>query len=224
MIFLLLASVTQSDQTRRSTSKQIQTVFTNIYTTGGWYCGASYSGLGSDLCQTRIIRVEIPKLLERYNIKSMADAPCGDFYWMREVLLDVQYIGIDIVEEIIEKNKQLYCNDLRTFQSLDIVNDALPKVDLILCRDCLVHLSNEHVAKALRNIKKSGATYLLVTNFMNTRENVDIATGNWRPINLTEAPFNFPDPLEVINEGCTEGGRKAGDKALALWRLADVQI
>lgn len=41
-------------------------------------------------------------------------------------------------------------------------------------------------------------------------------------INLERAPFGFPPPLELVNEGCTEGDGRFADKSLALWRIAEL--
>jgi hypothetical protein len=104
---------------------------------------------------------------------------------------------------------------------LDITSDELSQADLILCRDCLVHFSFENIRKALNRIKNSGATYLLATTFTGPRTNQDIQTGCWRKVNLQAPPFNFPEPIELINEKCTEGSAYA-DKSLGLWRVADI--
>jgi hypothetical protein len=105
---------------------------------------------------------------------------------------------------------------------LDVINDPLPTVDLIFCRDCLVHFSYEHIQEALTNIKNSGSQYLLTTSFIKRRLNFDIDTGDWRPINLQIDPFNLGKPLEVILEKCTEGNGKSYDKALLLYRISDL--
>jgi hypothetical protein len=96
----------------------------------------------------------------------------------------------------------------------------LPSVDLIFCRDCLVRLSFANIRSAIANIKASGLTYLLTTTYPG-RQNSDIATGEWRPINLQAKPFGFPPPLVLINEQCvvTPGYR---DKSMGLWRIADL--
>jgi hypothetical protein len=44
-------------------------------------------------------------------------------------------------------------------------------------------------------------------------------TGDWRPINLERAPFNWPAPVELIVEECTESGGVFADKSLGLWRI-----
>ncbi|QDT41051.1 hypothetical protein Pan241w_11100 [Gimesia alba] len=190
-------------------------LFEKIYSTNGWGSPESVSGTGSTLEQTRVIRQQLPKLIEKYQIKSMLDLPCGDFYWMRHVPLHLEYIGGDIVPAIVERNRRIYRKE---FRRLDITQSELPKVDLVFCRDCLVHFSDVDVFAAIANIKASGSKYLLTTTFPG-RENRDIQTGYWRPVNLQSGPFCFPDPVEIINEGCTEFGGEFKDKSLALFEL-----
>lgn len=198
--------------------------FTGIYEKNLFKGKESISGPGSDLHQTRIIKDEIPKLLSKYGVHSMIDAPCGDLYWMRHVDLgEVKYTGLDIVQELIDINSKQFGSAQRNFQCLDIVNDTLPKADLIFCRDCLVHLSHEQALKALNNFARSGAEYLLTTTFPGKNSNEDLGRKIWRPLNLQLAPFSLPAPLELINEGCTEDGGIHADKSLGLWRTADIR-
>jgi len=85
-------------------------------------------------------------------------------HWLKEVDFGTaRYIGVDIVAPIGDANRRRYGNDARSFLHLDIVSDALPKADLVLCRDCLVHLSNRKAFQALRNLQASGSDYLATT-------------------------------------------------------------
>lgn len=174
--------------------------------------------------QTEIIRSEIPRLLSEFEIQSMLDVPCGDFHWMQKIVLPIdRYLGADILPEIISRNQSLFASSQRRFQVLNILRDRIPRVDLILCRDCLVHFSFKDIRKAIRQLKKSEANYLLTTTFPG-RDNFDIITGEWRPLDLQRPPFSWPCPIRLINEGCTENKGIYADKSLGLWKLAAVQI
>jgi len=199
-------------------------VFTDIYKNNKWGGKDSISGGGSDIYQTKTIIEELPIMFEKLNISTMLDIPCGDFYWMKNVdLSNVNYIGSDIVSELVEQNLKQYERNGLSFQKLDLIKDKLPKVDLIFCRDCLVHLSFNDALLALENICNSHSKYLLTTTFTNRESNEDIATGNWRTLNLEMSPFALPKPSRVINEGCTEGEGNYSDKALGLWKITDIQ-
>lgn len=197
--------------------------FSNVYHHNLWLDAESVSGPGSRLSETARIREHLPSLLNKLKAKSLLDAPCGDFHWMQHVELGVEeYIGADIVPDLIARHQQQFEDPGRKFIAIDLTLDELPRVDVILCRDCLTHLSYENAFKALRNFKTSGSRYLLTTTYTERQINVDIATGGWRPLDLQLPPFSFPAPLEIINENCSEGNGQYADKSLALWELVEV--
>lgn len=201
-----------------------QDVFDTIYRDNSWNDPESRSGAGSNLQQTAAVRRELPRLLGDLSATSLLDAPCGDFWWLSEVDLgDVQYTGVDIVPALIEQNTAAYGAGNRTFLVADVVNTPLPAADVILCRDCLVHLSFADVRATIANFVASGSTYLLTTTFTEHKRNYDKQTGRWRPLNLCAAPFNFPAPLRLVNEDCPEEDGSFSDKCLGLWRLEDLR-
>lgn len=205
-------------------SQPPEAVFTNIYQNNRWGGTESVSGLGSDIHQTELIIKELPTLLSEYKIVSMLDIPCGDFHWMKNMdVSNIQYTGADIVDALIENNSKQYGKDGKSFQKINLINDNLPKVDLIFCRDCLVHLSFKDILDALHNICASNSEYLLTTTFTARNKNDDIATGQWRTLNLELPPFMLPKPIKLINEGCTEYEGAFADKALGLWKISEIQ-
>lgn len=203
----------------RNSFRSRQRIFEELYRNGGWGDNETRSGTGSTLRNTQKIVQLLPALLKKYNIHSILDIPCGDFNWMKEVDLgNVTYVGADIVPELISGNKGKFENHLCSFFVADVVTDTLPQADLILCRDCLVHLSNDDVFDALRNIRRSGAKYLLATTFPR-HDNMNIVTGSWRPLNLQKHPFNLSEPVEILYEDYVEMGDQYSDKALGLWEV-----
>jgi len=207
---------------RHSTTEE---VFTDIYAHNRWGGTASASGTGSHLDQTSVLREALPTLFRELGVVSVLDIPCGDFHWMRTVNLNgMNYIGGDIVRALVRRNKEHYSRPRTEFRQINLLEDPLPQVGIILCRDCLVHLSFSDIIRALRNMCASGSEYLLTTTFCGPRKNLDILTGDWRPLNLECPPFGFPPPLRLINEGCTEKDGAYQDKALGLWCLIEPPI
>lgn len=204
-------------QYRKSISKKtMHEVFEHIYEKNVWGNKKNVSGGGSTIIKTKKIVAELPALFEKYNISSVLDLPCGDFIWMKEVdLSGIDYIGGDIVQKIVDINNEKYSNKFVKFTPLNVVNDPLPEADLILCRDCFVHLSLEQIGQSLENIRKSQIKYLLVTSFTQRSENKEIITGEWRPINMEIAPFNLR-AIEVLNEGYSGKDASFNDKSLIL--------
>lgn len=180
--------------------KKSDNAFDEIYSHNKWSSSESRSGGGSTIEGTKTIRNFLQKFLEEYKITSMLDVPCGDYNWMNMVQKDCHYIGGDIVPALIAANQQKYGNNKVEFRVIDISKDQLPKVDLIFCKDCLQHISNEKVWKALHNFKKSGSKWLLVTSYPLTIRNHDIFDGDYRPLNLFKKPFSLKDSILSIKE------------------------
>lgn len=197
----------------RSTRKK---AFADIYAGKLWGDGESVSGPGSGVARASLFRVDFEKLLHELSVRTLLDAGCGDLNWLPTFdLRGIRIIAVDIVPELISANKlrwPAFC-----FELADIVTDPLPKTDLILCRDGLVHLSNADIVKALANFRLSGAKWLLTNTFVDRIENPDIPTGGWRPLNLCLPPFSLPAPYRIIDEYCLGYDGAYRDKRVAVW-------
>ncbi|KAB8316728.1 class I SAM-dependent methyltransferase [Tolypothrix campylonemoides VB511288] len=206
----------------------MEKTFEIIYRQKLWNCPESASGWGSTLKNTEGIRKQLPCLVKELAAelaaKTFLDLGCGDFNWMKEIDLEVNtYFGIDIVHSIIEDNKHNYAQyNNRVFERLDFTKDRLPKADIILCRDALVHLSFYDIGKAIENIQKSESKYLLVTTYPNVEVNFEICTGGWRPLNLQKPPFNWSEPIFI--EDSEEIGLPDWGKHLGLWEVKKIML
>lgn len=197
----------------------MQRIFTHINQVNLWESIESASGRGSELATTVAIRTVVLELLAQFGINSILDAPCGDFNWMRHIPLNgITYTGIDVVSEMIEKNQVNYGNATIQFMTGDITKDSLPQADLIICRDCLVHLPLRDGCLALRQFQQSGSRYLLTTTYPATTQNRDAAVGSWKPLNLCLPPFSLPTPLMIFSDPSDDTGANP-DKSIGLWDL-----
>lgn len=180
----------------------MKNIFTDIVLNNRWTqhpCGP-----GSTMNYTENMRTELVPLLQRHNIKSVLDLPCGDFSWMSATGIEnqVDYIGADIVEVMISANKQKYPSV--EFQLLDLTSDDLPNVDMLFCRDCLLHLSFADIDKAFENIARSNIKYVLLSNwFEQVTNEKDIRTGGYRFIDFMQAPYNFKAGIDSIDDWIT---------------------
>lgn len=196
-------------------------VFRHIYRSNNWHNAESRSGHGSTLDATEHLREEIPNIIRDLGISSILDIPCGDFHWMSQVNLGVRYIGADIVPDLIDANRRNYADTgERSFVVLDLVRDTLPLVDLVICRDVFIHLSNSEIAAALANVRRSGAKYILASTYPTLATNKEGQTGHWRWVNLQAAPFCLPEPQRLIREE----GAQPTPKFAGLWRVADLKL
>ena len=201
----------------------MEAIFSEIYFSRAWGDEESVSGPGSGVQRTAAFRSNLSVLLEELHAEVLLDAGCGDFNWMKETeLAGCRYIGVDVVSDLIRKNEQEYETPDRTFLNLDLTRDNLPQADVILCRDCLVHFSFEHIFNAIQNFKRSKSRYLLTTTFIRWPRNTDITTGEWRQINLQIPPFELPKAITLIDEKCEHSGGVYADKRLGLWDLTSI--
>ncbi|HVT83303.1 MAG TPA: class I SAM-dependent methyltransferase [Phycisphaerae bacterium] len=211
---------------RRFARRPRAEVFADIHRQNAWGSAESISGPGSELAQTRAIRGALPALVNRLGVHTFLDAPCGDFHWMQEVDLGrVDYVGVDIVPALIAENQRQFrrapsdAAGSREFLQSDLVAPAapLPAADLVMCRDCLMHLSFEEARAVLANLCGTGADHLLITTFPGSTRNADIGRGGWWPMNLELSPFHFPPPLELIAENPPDPEAQRLQKSVGLW-------
>lgn len=198
-------------------------VFEEIHRSNSWGSRESVSGPGSTRQRAADFQDELVQTLRELGTRVLLDAPCGDFNWIGPVADAVErYIGVDVVPGLIAANLRLHSGPRRRFLRLDLTRDRLPPSDVVLCRDGLVHLSSADIARALANLRRSGARYLIATTFLGEHGNEDIETGGWRPLNLERSPFRFPKPFRLIDEKCLHSGGLYADKRLGIWRMMDV--
>jgi hypothetical protein len=132
--------------------------FRTYYLDRAWGDGESVSGPGSSLAATAAIRRALPDILRQFEIRSLIDAPCGDFHWMKEVdLSGVDYLGIDIVKELVDANSERYARHGVRFVCRDLISDPIGHADLIICRDCLFYFTNSYIKRSTLNFKKTGS-------------------------------------------------------------------
>jgi hypothetical protein len=128
---------------------------------------------------------------------------------------ETTYVGVDIVVDLIDANRRRYGSYRRAFLEMDIIRRIIPEVDLVLCRECLLHLSFADIRATISNFKASGSTYLLTTHYPKLDRNINVITGGCRGLNWSLTPFHFPEPIATLSEDVS-------DRCLALWRLDDI--
>jgi len=180
-------------------------VFDHIYKTNAWGSSETRSGGGATIEHTKNLRNQLPVLFNKFNISTVLDAPCGDFNWMKEVKINsnINYIGCDIVPDIIKKNNELYRKQNINFEILDITKDKLPKVDLMINRAVLFHFPYSYISLFFKNFINSNIPYLLTTTHVNNNnfENKNINLGDFFLIDLFSSPFNLDkNPLYTIDD------------------------
>lgn len=171
-----------------------------------WLGAETVNGPGSTLHCTTSLRTELPALLARHHITSVLDAPCGDRNWSQHIDF-TDYTGWDIDDVQIAADKQRWPQHTFTVCNLLTVR-KIPAVDLIICRDFLIHLPNDRITAVLNKFIASDATYLLASNHPDEHNTTDLpAEGQdgyaayWqRPTNLQAEPFTLTHKIDAITE------------------------
>ena len=184
----------------------------------------SASGEGSHLGHATNSSLDvIRKTIERYNVTTMIDLPCGDVNWIFDSWetdsLEL-YIGLDVVSAVIARNKERLKHHFnKIFEHWDGTTCPLPKykrfsdgqiktADLVHSRDVIQHLSQEQGVKFLCGVMTSGARVLIATSYPGGR-NPNIKAGEWTAVNLHLPPYDIPrgdcvatHPLHEPDETC----------------------
>lgn len=114
-------------------------------------------GKGSRFENTEEIRRFIPHVIESCGIKTIADVGCGDQNWIHDCLptdpsCGIKYVGFDILPRrpaVIQ---------------FDVTREVLAcRFDLVMCIYVLNHVYPDAAERALRLIKESRSTFLLMS-------------------------------------------------------------
>jgi SAM-dependent methyltransferase len=169
--------------------------FSDIYANGLWgrdKDGQAISGPGSTLSQGLPFIQYVQNLVDTHEIRSVVDLGCGDWVLAKEInWRKSDYLGIDVVKSLVQKNQALYGSDTIHFLQLDAGSEEIPAGDLLICKDVLMHLPDVDVFHILAESKKF--KYCLFINDINpfSSINTDIPTYGFRALDLTKPPFNL---------------------------------
>jgi hypothetical protein len=148
--------------------EDLKILFTQTYTENKWTSTESRSGIGSHLEYTESIRKLIVELIDG-GVKYIWDCSCGDWNWMKEIRESLpNYVGNDIVDELIELNTKKFGSDTIKFQCGDMLEELKKlesaSVDLLLCRHTLEHLSTDYVTNVIKEIRRVSKKALITSN------------------------------------------------------------
>jgi 2-polyprenyl-3-methyl-5-hydroxy-6-metoxy-1,4-benzoquinol methylase len=171
-------------------------VFSKIYKEDLWHGG---SGAGSKLENVKEYVDILQKYIDKPEVKTVLDLGCGDWQFSKFLdLSSVSYLGVDVVESVIESNSTSHSASNIKFISRDITTYEVPKADLIICKDVLQHLCNKDVVTILVKIITSSKFSLITNDFKpENTENKDINNGDYRCLDLTLSPF-YLDVVTIL--------------------------
>ncbi len=160
-----------------------------------------YSGEGSHLPEivNPYIDVLTSFLTSFKNPLVVCDFGCGDFNVGNKLVKHAEkYIAVDIVGDLIERNKEKFKEENLEFHCLDIAVDELPSGDCAILRQVLQHLSNIEIQSILS--KLIDFKYVILTEHLPEGDftpNKEIISGQGNRlkkqsgVNLLALPFNL---------------------------------
>lgn len=188
----------------------LQNIFSKWFDAGG--IPPEHERGPSSIAGTELFRKSLINVIQKYQISSIFDAGCQDACWAHLLQQHVTYIGGDISPSLIQSAKASY--PAIEFHVHDITEDSFPDVDMLMVRDVAIHLSNKYKLMLLQNWMRSDIPWLLITQEWSCADNQDIIHGNdfpWQPVNWRRPPWNFPEPVERLDDIGIGSGR------MSLW-------
>jgi hypothetical protein len=150
--------------------------------------------------------------IKQKHIQSICEAPCGNF---QPINCNCTYIGGDPNRVMVRKNRRQSKIPNVHFKHVNMLHTRFPTVDLFVCPDFLDWLSFAEIRRVLSRILISKPRFLALTGYSLLAESWDAAFGDFRPLNPRLAPFQFPEPLDILQLPPTSTGRP--DRSLFLW-------
>lgn len=160
-----------------------------------------YSGEGSHNPEiiTPYLKALIQFLKTHHNNIVVCDLGCGDFNIGKHLMsYSKKYIAIDIVENLIRRNKDLYKANNLEFYCFDIAKHEWPLADCIILRQVLQHLSNQEIQNIIKKVVHY--KYIILTEHIPLGDfipNKDIISGQGirmkqgSGVHVLVAPFNL---------------------------------
>ncbi len=166
--------------------------FTKIYNINYWING---SGSGSYVENTVIYNKCIVDFIKNHNITTITDIGCGDWqssYLIYKELDNIDYLGIDCVSSVIDKNREKH-KDYK-FTTLDILCnvDKIRDSDLYIIKDVLQHWKLKDIYDFLDKLTMKNFKYIIITNNGNQHfDNLELNTyiGNGRGLHSNFLPL-----------------------------------
>ncbi len=184
----------------------IENAFASIFREGSWHAEVK-SGEGSIPSRNRRYMKILRDFLREKQIKSVVDLGCGDWSFSRQIdWSGIDYLGIDIVPELIDSLNERFGRPGVCFRRDNIVTCSLPQADLAISKDVLQHLPSPLVSQYIERLRSF--KYAILTNdrlkydarswrrlwrLVETpvKPNIEIEPGGWRLLRLNDPPFQL---------------------------------
>lgn len=117
--------------------------------------GEFYSGFGS--YNSEYLIPYLDKLISFFQSfpepLTVCDLGCGDFNVGKHLVpYAKKYVAVDIVHDLIQRNRAMYSHEKLSFYCVDIAHAALPQADCAIIRHVLQHVSNTEIERIIKKL------------------------------------------------------------------------
>jgi hypothetical protein len=142
-------------------------IFNQIYRLNKWGDGSygkPLSGSGSIPENAKPYVDFVHKVIMDHGITKVLDVGHGDFkMWRDWQFTGIDYLGVDISDEITRIARTQYSQSNLEFITLDLIQtESVPFAQLLISKDCLQHLPNSIILQLIQ--KFSSYEYLIICN------------------------------------------------------------
>lgn len=199
--------------------KSLEDSFDTIYEKKMWTDNSKFtlSGPGSELRYAKNCITFLINFIKKNNIKKI-DGSCGDCLWIMEVLKefpDIDFIGYDISNKIININKEKYKK--YSFHQQNILDvEKIPECGLFIFRHTMMHLSMDNNIKFLNTLKNNSDCFVFLThhevneNIQGIPHNSNMTSLKWRSKNLHIKPFEIEEYIVDKFKECSINSHEYG--------------
>ena len=178
----------------------MEEVFTNIYNKMIWKGNDNtpLSGAGSSIDYNKKYIKFLQDFIQRNDISSILDIGCGDWTFTQTIDFNGKdYLGVDVVPNLILTNKSKFSKPNIKFKHLDITTNLseVRGYDLVIFKDVLQHWNNEDIVKVLDYFTTTDLPkYILLINGKPVRKKATNRSVknryHYAPLSFTEYPLN----------------------------------
>lgn len=165
--------------------------------------GTFFSGTGTANPNTSIYLDNLIAFIKEHKVQKILDIGCGDFSIMKQLTerVNVDYIGGDVVEDLIQHHQEKFQNTSTHFIKLNAIEDDLPDAELVTIRQVLQHLNNNQIQTILDKVAKF--KYVLITEHVpitdNAEYNLDKIAGPHIRMRVNSGVFIDKPPFNIKN-------------------------
>jgi SAM-dependent methyltransferase len=183
--------------------------FQKIYETKFWD-DKNPSGVGSNRENALPYLKYLQSFIDNHSVKTIVDLGCGNWELMKHIIIpdDVQYLGVDLVDEVIGDNIHKYARGNVQFEVVNNIYDCKKYTgDLLIVKDVMQHWSLEVINYFIKEILVHFRYAILINDFCENAENEQIEVGMHRELDLEKKPFLIKK-LTVIKDYISFGAWK----------------